>query len=84
MDNDQDATWAFYINVDGTRMTDSVHAINTGSLDDISSTVTVILNLLQGQQVSVTLNFLVALIGAHVDQDDRLSSYFTGRLIIPT
>ena len=84
VDNDEDLTWAFYINVDGTRIRDSAHAASTATYDYTSSTATVILNLTQGQQVSVTLYELIPLYGAHTDKDNRMNSWFSGRLIIAT
>ena len=84
VDDDASFNWAFYIQVDGTFITDSAHDVNDGPTDNISSTATVILNLLQGQQVSVAPPLNVALYGAHVDIDDRMNSYFSGRLIMAT
>ena len=58
---------AFYIEVDGTFITDSAHDISDGTFTDISSTATVIVNLLQGQQVSVAPFNLVSVRGAYPD-----------------
>ena len=85
VDDDESLSWAFYIEVDSTRITDSAHPVSDPTFDDISSAATVIMNLLQGQQVSVTLNDLaLSLYGVHTDEDGRMNSYFSGRLIMAT
>ena len=82
MDGSND--WAFYIVVDDTDVTDSALIANELSQDNTSSTATVVLNLTQGQQVSVIPGNPVTLFGAHVDEDDRMNSWFSGRLIMAT
>ena len=42
------------------------------------------MNLTQGHQVSVIPANLVSIFGAHVDEDDRMNSWFSGRLIMAT
>ena len=82
VNSDGSLNWAFYIDVDNTRVTDSAHIANGASEDNTSTTTTVILNLIQGQQVSVFPNSPVTLFGSHVDEDDRMNSWFSGRLIM--
>ena len=83
VNDDESVDWAFFIAVDDTLVTDSAHAVNTAVQDNTSSTVTVILNLTQGQQVSVRPYVVVTLFGAS-DQDNRMNSWFSGRLIMAT
>ena len=84
VNDDASLNWAFYFAVDDTLVTDSAHGANAASEDNISLTATVILNLTQGQQVSVSPYVAINLHGATTHEDDRMNSWFSGRLIMAT
>ena len=78
--SDESLNWAFYIAIDGAAITDSAHGVNDASEDYISMKASVIINLTQGQQVSVAPHVEVTLWSS----SGAMNSYFSGHLIMAT
>ena len=72
--------WAFFLLVDGNVVTDSAHTLVDGLARAITATSTVMLNLVEGQEIWVSPYQIDFMRGS--GGDDRMFSWFSGRLIM--